>query len=250
MLAVAEVAAIGAVAERTAAALSQFEDLGAAALSQCAAQAIGVGPIAATAIAATVSVRRRSGPLRSEPLQPGPTAAAATTPTATTFSPADTVRTERRGAVRDSGGAGDGSPQPPVPVMPGRSSWQAAAPNSTIVFIAAHLERPRHASVMIPATGSRPERFGAQCREPLAPKFHPGTIHLAGGGFGVPDASYFGSLGQKCVGHDLRLSFLALLLAERPIVIRDRVQLAIKARDDSLGSQYPKKKPNEIHRDG
>ena len=45
---VAEVAAIGAVAEATAAALSQFEDLGAAALSQCAAQAIGVGPIAAT----------------------------------------------------------------------------------------------------------------------------------------------------------------------------------------------------------
>ena len=36
-LAVAEVAAIGAVAEPTAAALSQFEDLGAAALSQCAA---------------------------------------------------------------------------------------------------------------------------------------------------------------------------------------------------------------------
>ena len=35
MLAVAEVAAIGAVAEPTAAALSQFEDLGAAALSQC-----------------------------------------------------------------------------------------------------------------------------------------------------------------------------------------------------------------------
>jgi len=35
MLAVAEVAAIGAVAEPTAAALSQFEDLGAAAQSQC-----------------------------------------------------------------------------------------------------------------------------------------------------------------------------------------------------------------------
>ena len=46
-LAVAEVAAIGAVAEPTAAALSQFEDLGAAALSQCAAQAIGVTAIAA-----------------------------------------------------------------------------------------------------------------------------------------------------------------------------------------------------------
>ena len=46
MLAVAEVAAIGAVAEATAAALSQFEDLGAAALSQCAAQAIGVVALA------------------------------------------------------------------------------------------------------------------------------------------------------------------------------------------------------------
>jgi hypothetical protein len=100
MLAVAEVAAIGAVAEPTAAALSQFEDLGAAALSQCAAQAIGVGPIAATAaIAATVSVRPRWAPLRSEPLRPGPTAAAATTPTATTFAPAGIVRTERSDAV-------------------------------------------------------------------------------------------------------------------------------------------------------
>src|SRR3954471_18226650 len=96
MLAVAEVAAIGRVAEATAA-LWQFEDLGAAALSQCAAQAIGVGPIAATAIAA--SVRRRSGPLLLEPLRPGPTAATATTPTATTFAAADTLRTERRDAV-------------------------------------------------------------------------------------------------------------------------------------------------------
>src|SRR5882672_5511918 len=68
MLAVAEVAAIGAVAEATAAA----------------------------PIAATVSVRPRWAPLRSEPLRPGPTAAAATTPTATTFAPAGTVRTERR----------------------------------------------------------------------------------------------------------------------------------------------------------
>jgi hypothetical protein len=98
MLAVAEVAAIGPVAEPTAAALSQFEDLGAAALSQCAAQAIGVGPIgvgpiAVTAIAATVSVRRRS-----EPLRPGPTAAAAMTPMATTFARAGTVRTN--GATR------------------------------------------------------------------------------------------------------------------------------------------------------
>ena len=73
MLAVAEVAAIGAVAEATAAALSQFEGLGAA-LSQCAAgaTAIGVGPIAATAaIAATVSVRPRWAPLRSEPAAAG-----------------------------------------------------------------------------------------------------------------------------------------------------------------------------------
>ena len=44
-LALAE-AAIGAVAEPTAAALSQFEDLGAAALSQCAAQAIEATAIA------------------------------------------------------------------------------------------------------------------------------------------------------------------------------------------------------------
>jgi hypothetical protein len=101
MLAVAEVAAIGAVAEATAAALSQFEELGAE-LSLCAAgaTAIGVGPIAATAaIAATVSVRRQWAQLRSAPLRPGPTAAAVTTPTATTFAPAGTVRTERRDAV-------------------------------------------------------------------------------------------------------------------------------------------------------
>src|SRR6185503_3823110 len=100
MLAVAEVAAIGAVVEATAAALSQFEGLGAA-LSQCVAgaTAIGVEPIAATAIAATVSVRPRWAPLRSEPLRPGPTAAVATTPTATTFAPAGTVRTERRDEV-------------------------------------------------------------------------------------------------------------------------------------------------------
>src|SRR6478735_1713143 len=96
-LAVAE-AAIGAVAEPTAAALSQFEDLGAAALSQCAAQAIGVTAIAA-AIAATVSVRQRWVPLRSELPQPGPIAATATTPTATTFAAAGTVRTERRDAA-------------------------------------------------------------------------------------------------------------------------------------------------------
>jgi hypothetical protein len=103
MLAVAEVAAIGAVAEATAAALSQFEGLGAA-LSQCAAgaTAIGVGPIAATAaIGATVSVPRQWARLRSVPLRRGPTtaAAAATTPTATTFARAGTVRTERRDAV-------------------------------------------------------------------------------------------------------------------------------------------------------
>src|SRR5258707_9155543 len=95
MLAVAEVAAIGAEAEATAAALSQFEELGAV-LSQCAAgaTAIGVGPIAAT-----VSVRPRWAPLRSEPLRPGPTAAAATTPTATTFAAAGTVRNERPHAL-------------------------------------------------------------------------------------------------------------------------------------------------------
>jgi len=92
MLAAVEVAPIGAVAEATAAALSQFEELEAA-LSQCVAgvTAIGVEPIAAT-----VSVRPRWAPLRSEPLRPGPIAAAATTPTATTFAPAGTVRTERR----------------------------------------------------------------------------------------------------------------------------------------------------------
>src|SRR5437773_1006792 len=98
MLAVAEVAAIGAAAEPTAAALSQFEDLGAAALSQCAAQAIGVTAIAA-GIGATVSVRRRSARLLSALLRQGLTAAAATTPTATTFAPAGTVRTEPRDAV-------------------------------------------------------------------------------------------------------------------------------------------------------
>jgi len=98
MLAVAEVAVIGAVAEATAAALSQFEGLEAA-LSQCVAvaTAIGVGLIAATAaIAATVSVRPRWAPLQSEPPRPGPIAAAATTLTATTFAPAGIVRTERR----------------------------------------------------------------------------------------------------------------------------------------------------------
>jgi hypothetical protein len=46
------------VAAATAAVRSQFEDLGAAALSQCAAQAIGAA-IAATGIGATVSVRQR-----------------------------------------------------------------------------------------------------------------------------------------------------------------------------------------------
>ena len=103
MLAVAEVAAIGGVAEATAAALSQFEGLGAV-LSLCAAgaTATGVGPIAATAaIAATASVRRQWARLRSVPLRRGPTtaAAAAMTPTATGFARAGTVRTERHDAV-------------------------------------------------------------------------------------------------------------------------------------------------------
>src|SRR4249919_3766769 len=80
---------IGAVAA-TAAERSQFEDLAEAALSQCAAEAIG----AATAIGATVSVRQRSvRPL----LARVPTAVTATTPTATGF--ALDIRTERRDAV-------------------------------------------------------------------------------------------------------------------------------------------------------
>src|SRR3954452_1084500 len=90
MLGVAEVAAIGAVAEPTAAALSQFEDLGAAELSQCGAEVTAI----VAGIVATVSVRLRWAPLRSEPRRPGSTAVAATTPTATTFAPAGTVRTE------------------------------------------------------------------------------------------------------------------------------------------------------------
>ena len=79
---------IAPVAEATAAALWQFEGLGAA-LSQCAAgaTAIVVGPIVAT-----VSVRQRWALLRSEQPRPGPTAATATTPTATTFAAAGTVR--------------------------------------------------------------------------------------------------------------------------------------------------------------
>src|SRR3954451_22520473 len=102
MLAVAEVAATGAVAEPTAAALSQFEDLGLVALSQCGAgespEAIEVTAIAA-GIVAMVSVQLRWAPLRSEPLRPRPPAAAATTPTATTFAPAGTVRTELAAAA-------------------------------------------------------------------------------------------------------------------------------------------------------
>ena len=47
----AEVAAIG-VAAATAAARSQFEDLGAAALSQCAAQAIGAAAVGTAAVGA------------------------------------------------------------------------------------------------------------------------------------------------------------------------------------------------------
>ena len=58
---------IGAAAA-TAAARSQFEDPAEAALSQCAAQAIGAA-IAATGIGATVSVRQQSVLLRSGPQQ-------------------------------------------------------------------------------------------------------------------------------------------------------------------------------------
>ena len=87
MLAVAEVAAIGRVAEATAA-LWQFEDLGAAALSQCAAQATVataiVAAIAATAIGATVWERQRSARL---PLALLRTAAVATMRTGTIFAP-------------------------------------------------------------------------------------------------------------------------------------------------------------------
>ena len=56
------------MAEPTAVALSQFEDLGAAALSQCAAQAIEATAIAAGIGATAVqqrSVQRRSVPLPS-----------------------------------------------------------------------------------------------------------------------------------------------------------------------------------------
>jgi len=87
-LALAE-AAIGAVGEPTAAALSRFEDLGAAALSQFAAQAIEATAIAAGIGATAVqqrSVQRRSARLPSALLRREPTAAvAATTPTATGF---------------------------------------------------------------------------------------------------------------------------------------------------------------------
>jgi len=85
---------IGAVAA-TAAERSQFEDLAEAALSQCAAEAIG----AATVIGATVSVRQRSvRPLLARPqLALVRTAVTATTPTATGF--ALGIRTERRDAV-------------------------------------------------------------------------------------------------------------------------------------------------------
>ena len=81
--------AIGPVAEPTAAALSQFEDHGAAALSQCVAQAIEATAIAAGIGATAVqqrSVQRRSARLPSALLRREPTAAvAATTPTATGF---------------------------------------------------------------------------------------------------------------------------------------------------------------------
>src|SRR5258705_12794196 len=119
MLAAVEVAPIGAVAEATAAALSQFEELEAA-LSQCVAgvTAIGVEPIAATAaIAATVSVRPRGGPLRAEPLRPGPIAAAATTPTATTFAPAG-ARPAGAGTPPPPRGGAQVTPQGPQKLPP------------------------------------------------------------------------------------------------------------------------------------
>ena len=98
MLAVAEVAAIGAVVEATAAALSQFEGLGGGAVAVRGGR-YGYRGAGYRGYGYAVSVRPRSAPLRSEPLRPGPIAAAATTPTATTFAPAGTVRTERRDAV-------------------------------------------------------------------------------------------------------------------------------------------------------
>src|SRR4249919_1420333 len=91
---------IGAVAA-TAAERSQFEDLAEAALSQCAAEAIGAATAigGATAIGATVSVQQRSvRPLLARPqLALVRTAVTATTPTATGF--ALDIRTERRDAV-------------------------------------------------------------------------------------------------------------------------------------------------------
>jgi len=96
-----DAAAVCALEASTAAALSQFEDPGAAlslladigvARSLCAAGA--TGPIAATG---TVPVRRQWARLRSVPLRQGPTTAVAadTTPTATGFA----HRIERRDAV-------------------------------------------------------------------------------------------------------------------------------------------------------
>src|SRR6187402_942178 len=73
--------ATGVVAA-TAVARSQFEDLGAAALSQCAAEAIGAA-IAATGIGATASVRLRSVRLRSARLRREPTTAVAAVTTFT-----------------------------------------------------------------------------------------------------------------------------------------------------------------------
>jgi hypothetical protein len=97
-----DAAAVCALEASTAAALSQFEDPGAAlsllvdievARSLCA---VGATAIAAMAIAATVSVRRQWARLQSAQLRRGPTtaAAAATTPTATGFA----RTTEQRGA--------------------------------------------------------------------------------------------------------------------------------------------------------
>src|SRR6188472_1826383 len=84
------------VAAATAVARSQFEDLGAAALSQCAAEAI-VAAIAATGIGATASVRRRSVLLRSVRLPREPITAVAAVSTVTAIGFAHNTDTNAKG---------------------------------------------------------------------------------------------------------------------------------------------------------